>query len=161
MPAASISMRPAQRKTLNSATRPRISRMRARCSSFGHLERRLQRRRAFVGVVGVDDDRFGELARRARELAQHQHAALVVARRDEFLRHQVHPVVQAADHADFGGAIVLVHGLRLVVRGQQDDRRMAAASANRALMRVGQRAHARLIVVVFLDAARASARRSE
>ena len=116
IPAASISMRPAHRKTLNSATKPRISRMRARCSRSGISSAALQRRRAFVGVVGIDDDRLGQLACRAGELAQHQHTAFVITRRDELLGHEVHAVVQAADHAHVGRAIVLVHGIRLVVR---------------------------------------------
>ena len=92
--------------------------------SFRHVERGAASAAAHSSVsYGIDDDRLGKLARRARELAQHQHAALVVTRGDEFLRHEVHAVVQAADHAQFGRAIVLMHRIRLVVRGQQDDRR--------------------------------------
>ena len=53
------------------------------------------RRGALLDVVRVDDQRLGQLARRAGELRQHQHALLVVARGDELLRHQVHAVVQA------------------------------------------------------------------
>ena len=72
-------------------------RMRSRCSAGGIVSADVQRGRALVDVVGIDDQRLGELARRAGELAEDQHAALVVARGDELLGHQVHAVVQAAD----------------------------------------------------------------
>jgi hypothetical protein len=78
-----------------------------------------------VGVVRIDDDRLRQLARRTGKLAQHQHAAFVVTRRDKFLGHQVHAIVQAAHHAEFSGTIVLVHGVWLMVSGQQDDRGQA------------------------------------
>ena len=87
----------------------------------------MQRRRALLGVVGIDDQRLGQLARRAGELRQHQHALLVVARGDELLRDQVHAVVQAGDEAQVGGAVDLVDLRRLVVLDQQHDRRAAAA----------------------------------
>ena len=42
---------------------------------------------------------------RAGQLAQNQDAVEVVARRDEFLRDQVHPVVQRRDDAEVGEPI--------------------------------------------------------
>ena len=41
----------------------------------------------------------------ARERAQYQDAVLVVTRRDELLRHEVHAVVQRADDAEVGESI--------------------------------------------------------
>ena len=48
-----------------------------------HGEREVHRRGALLDVVGVDDQRLGQLARRAGELRQDQHALLVVARSDD------------------------------------------------------------------------------
>jgi hypothetical protein len=72
------------------------------------VKRHVQRRGALVDVVGVDDQGLGQLARGTGELRQDQHAALVFARGDELLGHQVHAVVQAADEAQVGAAIVFV-----------------------------------------------------
>jgi len=55
--------------------------------------------------VRVDEDRAPELLRSTRELAQHQHAGAVDARRHVLLRHQVHPVAQGRDQADVRLAI--------------------------------------------------------
>ena len=103
-----------------------MRRMRARCSAGRHREREMERRGALIGVVRIDDDRFRQLARRTRELAQHQHAALVVARRDELLGHQIHPVVQTADEAQIRGAEILVDVLRLVMLDLEHHRRVGA-----------------------------------
>ena len=65
-----------------------------------------------LDVVGVDDQRLGQLARRAGEAAQDQHALLVVARGDELLGDQVHAVVQAGHQADVGSAVQLVDAPR-------------------------------------------------
>src|SRR6185436_8610079 len=62
-----------------------------------HGEREVHGGGALLDVVRVDDQRLGEVARRAGELRKQQHALLVVARGDELLRHQVHAVVQARD----------------------------------------------------------------
>ena len=61
-----------------------------------HGERDAERRRAFVGVVRIDDQRLRQFARGAGELRQDKHAAFVVVRGDEFLGDEVHAVVQAA-----------------------------------------------------------------
>ena len=66
----------------------------AMCSAAAHL----------VGIVGIDDQRFGQLPRGAGELRQDEHAVIVVARGDEFLGDQVHAVMQAADETQIGGA---------------------------------------------------------
>ena len=89
-----------------------------------HRQRDVERGGALVGIVRVDDQRFGQLARRAGEARQDQHALLVVACGNEFLRHQIHPVVQAADETEVRGAMVFVDQLRLVMLGDQDDRRI-------------------------------------
>jgi transcriptional regulator GlxA family with amidase domain len=70
-----------------------------------HGQRLVQRVGRLLDVVRVDQQRLGQLARRAGEPAQDQHALLVVARRDELLAHQVHAVVQAGDHAHVGRAV--------------------------------------------------------
>ena len=75
-----------------------------------HGERRREGGARLLEVVGVDDERLGQLARGAGELAQDQHALLVVPRRDELLGHQVHAVVQAAHVADVGRPVVAEDG---------------------------------------------------
>src|SRR5947208_1055606 len=64
-----------------------------------------------------------ELARRTGELAEQQHAGLVVARGDELLCDEVHPVVQAAHEAEVGRAVVLVDLVGVVVRDDEHDGR--------------------------------------
>src|SRR5439155_19032882 len=81
----------------------------------GHGERTEDGMRALLAVVRVDQQRVVKLARGSRELRQHQHTLLVVARGDELLGHQVHAIVQAGDHADVRRAVVLVDDMRLVV----------------------------------------------
>ena len=102
--------------------------MRVRCVLERHRERDVQRGSALVHVVGVHDQRLRKLARRARELAQDEHAAIVVSRGDELLGDQIHPVVQAADEAEIGAAIVFIDLLWLVVLRHENDRRVLAAS---------------------------------
>ena len=102
-----------------------MSRIRARCIANGHRERQVERLRALVGVVRIHDQRFGELTRRAGELAEQEHAAFIVARGDELLRDEIHPVVQAADEAEIGRAIVLVDLVGIVVLDEQHDGRRA------------------------------------
>ena len=65
-----------------------------------HVDGADERGRKSVHVVRIDDEGVLQLLRRTRQLAQHQHAVLVVARGDEFLGDQVHPVVQRADDAE-------------------------------------------------------------
>ena len=50
-----------------------------------HGQRLVQRVGALLDVVRIDDQRLRQLARRAGEAAQDQHAVLVVARGDELL----------------------------------------------------------------------------
>jgi hypothetical protein len=94
----------------------------------------VERRRALVDVVGIDDEGLGKLARGAGELREHEHAAIVVARGDEFLRDEVHAVVEARDHRDVAPAVVLVHvvgswcSMRSMI-GRQSPLREAAVDA--------------------------------
>ena len=98
-------MSDAQPNTLRPATTRRIARMRARRSLARHVDRLDQRVGEAVDVVRIDDERLVQLLRRARQRAQHQHAVLVVARRDELLGDEVHPVVQRADDAEVREAV--------------------------------------------------------
>ena len=84
----------------------------------------MQRVGGFLDVVGVHDQRFRHLARRAGEAAEDQRALLVVAGGDELLAHQVHAVVQAGHHADVAGAEELGDGVVLVVLGEQVNRKI-------------------------------------
>ena len=73
--------------------------MRTRASSASMSVARGQRVDQRIGIVRVDDDGIGQLVDGAGELAEHQHAGLVGARRDELLGHQVHPVAEGGhDH---------------------------------------------------------------
>ena len=123
-----------------------------------HAQRDMKRRRALVGVVRIDNERLRQFTRCAGELRQDEHAALVVVRRDEFLGHEVHAVVQAADETEVGGAMVLVHGILLVMLGQQHDRRMGGARVG-AVDLLGQPMHALRVVLIVAD--RASRRRGD
>ena len=89
--------------------------MRTRCSAAGITSASGHRLCRLVEVVRIDDERLGQLARRAGERAEHQHAALVVARGDELLGDQVHAVVQAADVAEVRCLEEAEHLGRLVV----------------------------------------------
>ena len=125
-------MSDAQLKTLRPATTRRIARMRAAARSSGMSIARDQRLGEAVGVVGIDDQRVLELLRRARQRAQHQHAVLVVARRDEFLRDQVHPVVQRADDAEVRETVERDEAERAERRLVVADHRRAARHARAA-----------------------------
>lgn len=59
-----------------------------------HGERPVEGLAHGVGVVGVDDQGLGELARGAGEGGEDEDALLVVAGGDEFLGDEVHPVMQ-------------------------------------------------------------------
>ena len=75
----------------------------------------MQRPRALLDVVRIDDQRLGHFAGGPGEAAEDQHAALIVAGGDEFLADEVHSVVQAGHQACVGGAIQLVTASALVV----------------------------------------------
>ena len=73
---------------------------------FGrHQQRGVQRIGERIDRERIDVHGVFELARRAGEFRQHQHAVLVAARGDELLGDQVHAVVQRRHHAHVGGAI--------------------------------------------------------
>ena len=84
-------------------------------------------------------------------MAQDQHAPLVVPRRDELLRHQVHPVVQAGDHAQLRRAVILVNVLGLMVLHLEHDGRVART--REALVDPRRhRSHAPFVFLVLPDA---------
>ena len=57
----------------------------------------------------------------AREAAQDQHAVKIVARSHEFLRHQIHAVVQRRHQAEIGGAVIRQNLLVAVLAVQEHD----------------------------------------
>jgi len=93
-----------------------------------HRGRAVQCVGGLLDVVRVDDQRLRQLTRGTGKAAQDQHAAQVVARRNELLADQVHAVVQAGDHADVGSAVQFGHGVVLVVRREQVHRLVARAA---------------------------------
>ncbi len=98
-----------------------MDRMRSCCSSCGMVSAGGQRVAAALQIVGIHDQRFRQFSRRARELAEHQHALQIRTRGHEFLGHQVHAVVQAAYVAKIRGAIEAEHFRRLMMGSKQDD----------------------------------------
>ena len=72
-------------------------------------------------VEWVDEQGLHELTRRAGEGAEDQHTILVVARRDELLGDEVHPVVQARDETEIDAPEVLVDLRRLDMLDAQRD----------------------------------------
>jgi hypothetical protein len=70
----------------------------------------------------IHDQRMGQLARSTGAFAQNQDATFVVARAHEFLGHQVHAVVEAADIAEVGGAKETIDFRGVVVRFEEHDR---------------------------------------
>src|SRR5207253_2064085 len=116
----------------------------------GHGQCPIQRVRALLAVIRIDEQRVVQLARRARELRQHQHALLVVARSDELLGDQVHAVVQAGHDAHVSGAIVLVDDRRLVMLDLEPNR-LPASAAEARVHPSGQRPYARLEVLILVE----------
>ena len=93
---------PAHRYTLLAATAARIRCIR-RCRSSRGISRADRMASAISSMAnGIDLQRVGQLAGRAGELAEDQHAVLVGPAGDELLGDQVHPVVQRADDAEVG-----------------------------------------------------------
>ena len=62
---------------------------------LAHRERVEDRRFELVNVVWVHEGRGAKLIGGARELRKHENAALINARGDVFLRHEVHAVAKA------------------------------------------------------------------
>ena len=87
-----------------------------------HQERGVQAVGKRIDRERIDVHRVFELARRAGEFRQHQHAVFVAARSDEFLRDQIHAVVQRRHHAHVGGAIHARDRFGLVMLRAVDDR---------------------------------------
>ena len=105
-----------------------MARMRSRCSSTDISSAAASAAARFVEIVGIDDQRLGQLTGRARELAEHEHAALIVPGGDEFLGDEIHPIVQTADVADVGGAVVPEDRRRLVMGTAQNNRPVGAVA---------------------------------
>src|SRR5262249_20229412 len=68
-------------------------------------DRCLDRSSGLRDVEWVDQQRLEQLPRRPRKRAQYQHAILVIACRREFLRNEVHAVMQAVHDAEVRRAI--------------------------------------------------------
>ena len=98
-------MSEAQPKTLRPATLRRMARMRSRRSSASMSMARVMAAANPSTSYGLMMSASRNSSRRAGERAQHQHAVLVVSRRDELFRDEIHPVVQRADDAEIGHAV--------------------------------------------------------
>ena len=88
-----------------------------------HRQRLVQHAGELVHRERVDVHRLAQLARRAGEARQDQHAPQIRPRRDELLRDQVHAVVQRRDDTDVR---------RPIERGDVLRRRGAAAGRSPA-----------------------------
>ena len=115
-------MRPAQRNTLNSATSPRISRLRSRCCATGLGQGQVERHGTLVSIIGVDDRRLNQLTRWAGKFRQQQYALFVIACRYILFGHQIHAIVQAADKTQVAGAVVGVNRCGIVMFHIEQDR---------------------------------------
>ena len=93
-------MSDAHARTSRPATRRRIACILRRRSHTGISTARSIAAVNPLIVVRIDDQGLRELLRGAGQLAQNQHAVVIVARGDEFLRDQIHPVVQRRDDAE-------------------------------------------------------------
>ena len=123
-----------------------------------HQQRRVQRIGERIDRERIDVHGVLELARRAGEFREHQHAVLVGARGDELLGDQVHAVVQRRHHAHVGGAVDVRDLLGLVMLRPVDDRHPAVGAGTCALICVTQpstSAHQRLVALQVLAARRA------
>src|ERR1051325_2777407 len=83
-------------------------------------------------------------------LFRSQHAPLVVPRRYEFFRDQIHAVVQTADIADVGGAIV-AHNLRWLDMLVHKDNRRVRTARERGVDAVDPRADALAELAITID----------
>ncbi len=117
---------------------------------LGHGQRSVERLRALLDVVRINDECLVQLARSAGELGQYQDAQLVIARSNEFFGDQIHAVMQAGDDADIAAAITARQPLGVeVLHAQQyggcDQIDMALVDLQRKL------AHASLKVLVLIQ----------
>ncbi len=111
-----------------------MQRIRSRCSSGCIVSASWSAAAHWSASYGLTTSASASSRDAPGELRQDQHALLVVARGDELLGDEVHAVVQAADEAQVGGAVILVDGLGLVVLDDEHDRRIARRRAKRALI---------------------------
>src|SRR5439155_21981146 len=86
-----------------------------------HLQREANGLGQLLGVVRVHDQGVPQLAGRSRELAQDQHALLVVAGGHKLLGYKGHSVVERGHHAEVDGAVQQVDFLMAVVPLEQHD----------------------------------------
>jgi hypothetical protein len=138
-----MSIRPAHLNTLNSRISERIICILVRCHARGIV--------SAMFSADAHCSTFGKLARRAGELAEYEHARIVIARRDEFFRDEIHSVMKTAHKAQLRGAIVLVHFGRLVMLNEKNYCRMNSFRESRVDSR-HQRANPLLIGLIILDA---------
>ena len=87
-----------------------------------HRQCEVQRVAELVDRKGVHQHGLVQLARRAGEARQHQHAAMVGARGDELLGDQIHAVVQRRHDAHRGRAVERGDLRRLAMLVDVDDR---------------------------------------
>src|ERR1700733_3485229 len=52
-----------------------------------------------LDIIGIDQERIRQFAGRAREATEDEDSLLIMTRRQKFLRHQIHAVVQGGDQA--------------------------------------------------------------
>jgi hypothetical protein len=58
-----------------------------------------------IHIIGVDDERFAQLLRCPCKRTQYEYAVFIVSCCHEFLRHQIHAIVQRADDAEVREAV--------------------------------------------------------
>src|SRR6185437_8889613 len=88
---------------------------------LAHRQGGMDRLGESIRGIGIDQHRFPQRARRAREFAQQQHR-IVPPRRHEFLADQVHPVVQRRHDHRIRRSVPVPHLLRLHVNVQRPHR---------------------------------------
>src|SRR5579859_612400 len=72
---------------------------------FAHFQGLVDEAGQLVHVVGIDEQSVAKLLGSARETAQEQNAAIILAGGDKFLRYKIHAVVERSDQADRSRAI--------------------------------------------------------
>ena len=97
-----------------------------------HVDSLRDRPRESVDIVRIDHQCIAQFLRGPGHFAQHEHAVAIVARGDELLRDEVHPVVERADDAEVREA---------VERDQPANLQRRLAIADRTVVRSGAVPH--------------------
>src|SRR5579864_9804016 len=84
-----------------------------------HFERRANRLRRLIDVIRIYLECIAQLSGGAGKATENQHTTLVVPGGNEFLRYQVHPIVQRSYQAKIGGTVVVLDLLVAVVPVEQ------------------------------------------